>query len=105
TYCEARGEYDLASGYAHRQLELEPWREEAHMQVMRLLAVLGQRSAALAQYEVCRRVLLEELGIEPDAQTTALYEQIRAGPAGEGESGASDATQGRPYLPRTAPLS
>ncbi|MFL5733370.1 MAG: BTAD domain-containing putative transcriptional regulator, partial [Chloroflexia bacterium] len=93
-YHEARGEYDLASTYAHWQLELEPWREEAHVQVMRLLAVAGQRSAALAQYEVCRRVLSEELGIEPDAQTTALYEQIRAAPAGEGAR----------FQPHTPPL-
>jgi ATP-dependent Clp protease ATP-binding subunit ClpA len=37
----------------------------------------GQRSAALAQYEVCRRLLAQELGVEPEAETRALYEQIR----------------------------
>ena len=33
-YHEARGEYEQALRYAHRQLELEPWREEAHSQVI-----------------------------------------------------------------------
>ncbi|MBN1657143.1 MAG: winged helix-turn-helix domain-containing protein, partial [Anaerolineae bacterium] len=50
---ERRRDYDRARHYARRQVELEPWREEAHRQLMRLLARSGQRSAALAQYEVC----------------------------------------------------
>jgi DNA-binding SARP family transcriptional activator/predicted ATPase len=74
-----RGAYDQALPYAWRLVELEPWREESHRQLMRLLVLGGQRSAALAQYEVCRRVLADDLGVEPEAQTTRLYEQIRDG--------------------------
>ena len=76
---EWRGDYAQALRYAQRQLECDPWREEAHRQVMRSLALTEQRSAALAQYEVCRHVLAEELGAEPSEETTALYEQIKAG--------------------------
>jgi predicted ATPase len=46
---------------------------------MRLLALSGQRSAALAQYESCCQRLKEELDVEPDQETTWLYEQIRDG--------------------------
>ncbi len=46
---------------------------------MRLLALNGQRDSALAQYETCRRVLADELGLDPTPETTALYEQIRDG--------------------------
>jgi len=42
---------------------------------MRLLAYSGQRHAALTQYRVCRQILADELGVEPMAQTTVLYEQ------------------------------
>jgi predicted ATPase/DNA-binding SARP family transcriptional activator len=80
-YHERRGSYEAARRYAQRQLELDPWREEAHRQLMRVLLLSGERSAALAQYEACRRVLDEELGVEPDAETTALYEQIRSSQA------------------------
>jgi predicted ATPase/DNA-binding SARP family transcriptional activator len=80
---ESRGELEEASQYARQQLELEPWQEEAHRQLMRLLAMGGQRAAALAQYETCRRGLMEELGVEPSAETTELYEQIRAGVVGK----------------------
>ncbi len=75
---QRRGELDLALGYARRQLELEPWREEAHCQVMTILALRGERSAALRQYERCRQVLAQELGVEPAEETRALHERILA---------------------------
>jgi predicted ATPase len=76
-----RGEAGRAAGIevTTRLLALEPWREEAHRQLMTLLAQGRQRGAALAQYETCRRVLAEELGVSPGAETTALYERIRDG--------------------------
>lgn len=79
---EARGELEEALRCARRQVELEPWREEAHVQVMRLLARNGRRSEALAQYGLCRRLLASELDVEPAAETTRLYEQIRDGRLG-----------------------
>ena len=79
TVHERRSEYGQAQPYAWRQVELEPWNEEAHQQVMRLLALDGQRSAALAHYQACRRLLADELGTEPAPETVALYDAIRAG--------------------------
>jgi DNA-binding SARP family transcriptional activator len=58
---ERRREYERARSYAWRQVELEPWDEAAHQGLMRLLALSGQRGAALTQYETCRRLLAEEL--------------------------------------------
>jgi DNA-binding SARP family transcriptional activator len=78
-YHEANKAYETALTYAWRQLDLEPWQEEGHRQVMRLLALNGQRGAALAQYETCRHTLAEELNLEPAPETSALYEQIRDG--------------------------
>lgn len=83
-YFEGGGEYESALRYVWRQVELEPWAEKAHQQLMRLLAWSGQRGAALAQYETCRRVLLAELGVEPTQATTALYQQIHAGKLSRG---------------------
>ena len=76
---EELGDYEQAQSYAYRQLELEPWDETAHQQLMRALALRSQRSAALAQYEACREVLANELGVEPAEQTRELYRQIRDG--------------------------
>jgi DNA-binding SARP family transcriptional activator/predicted ATPase len=76
---ELRGAYEQALSHAWRQVELEPWREEGYRQLMRLLTLSGRRSEALAQYEKCRQLLRDELGVEPGAETAALYEAIRSG--------------------------
>ena len=78
THHQQRGEYPQAIQTATRLLTFDPWREETHRQLMLLYARSGQRTAALTQYETCRRVLAKELDVEPSAETTALYERIRA---------------------------
>ncbi len=78
-YYEGRGEWEPALIYARRQVEIEPWCEEAHRQLMRLLAVGGKRSAALAQYQQCRQLLARELGVEPMEETRELYARIAQG--------------------------
>src|SRR5512146_184570 len=74
---ERAGSAAQAEIHVRRLLELDPLREQAHLQLMRLLAGAGQRSAALAQYETCRRLLADELGVSPTSETTLLAEQIR----------------------------
>ncbi len=76
---EQRGDLDEALRHARHHLALDAWREETHRQVMRLLARSGERSAALAQFEACRRVLRSELGVEPAVETIELVEQIKQG--------------------------
>ncbi len=76
---EQSGEYELALRYARAQLRVEPWHEEAHRQVIRVLALGGSRNAALAHYRRMRAVLADELGVEPEDVSRALYESIRAG--------------------------
>jgi DNA-binding SARP family transcriptional activator len=73
------GRYAEAADAARRQLALEPWHEPAQRQLMRGLALAGDRRAALAAYDHCRAVLAHELGIEPESETAALAERIRAG--------------------------
>jgi len=72
-----RGNYAQAQAFALRQVEMEPYREEAHRQLMAILSRSGQRSAALAQFETCRRILAEELGVQPSEKTKSLFERIR----------------------------
>lgn len=73
------GRYREGLTEAMRLLHLDPLREESHRQLMRLFAHRGQRSAALQQFENCRQILDEELGVEPTAETVTLHEQIRTG--------------------------
>jgi predicted ATPase/DNA-binding SARP family transcriptional activator/tetratricopeptide (TPR) repeat protein len=86
-----QGSYTLAERYwqqaayqpglavTQRLLQWEPWHEAGHRLQIQLLAASSQRAAALAQYELCRTILAAELGVEPEAATIALVEQIRGG--------------------------
>jgi predicted ATPase/DNA-binding SARP family transcriptional activator/DNA-binding NarL/FixJ family response regulator len=79
TFYLEQGHFEAGLAHASRLLELDPLREEMHRHMMIVLAGTGQRSAALAQYDACRRILTEAFGVEPEAETTTLYHQIRAG--------------------------
>jgi predicted ATPase/DNA-binding SARP family transcriptional activator len=74
-----QGAYEKAESYAHRQLEIDNLQEGAYRQLMIVLDGSGRRSEALFQYEACRSLLQNELGIEPSAETEALVEAIRSG--------------------------
>lgn len=74
----AQGEVEPATAIARRWLELDPLREAAHRCLMELYAQAGRSGAALRQYRTCVRVLEQELGVPPAAETTALYERLRA---------------------------
>jgi DNA-binding SARP family transcriptional activator len=74
-----RGRYTDALHHAQRLQQLAPWDELNHRQIMRLLAWTGQRSAALRQFEICKKALREQLDVEPALETIELYQQIQAG--------------------------
>lgn len=76
-YHERRREYALARQAAARITDLAPWEETAQSQSMRLLALDQQWSAAQNQYASLRRFLADQLGVEPTADTAALFDQIR----------------------------
>jgi len=75
---EQRGEYSQAASLVRRWVKMAPWDEVAHYELMRLYHQNGQRSQALAQYDRCRQLLWDELGVTPSAETEALYEAINA---------------------------
>jgi predicted ATPase/DNA-binding SARP family transcriptional activator len=74
-----RSEYAAAIALAHHLLTLEPSNEYAHQHLMFCYVAVGDRAAALQQYETCARVLLAEVAAEPLPETTALYQWIKHG--------------------------
>lgn len=73
----ATGGYSLGIHHARRLLRIDPLSEESHRKLMRLYALSGRRSRALAQFEELRRLLDRELGVAPLAESEALYREIR----------------------------
>ena len=56
---------------AERWAHLDPLSEPAQRKLMRLLALDGQRTQALARYAGFRRLLVAELGVEPGTRDAA----------------------------------
>ena len=79
TYTTSQGDFERAISYARRWLAVDPLHEPAHRHLMVLYAKSNQRAAALRQYETCRRVLQEELGVEPSARTRETYQRLLEG--------------------------
>jgi len=59
--------------YGQKILLVDPLQEQVHRELMQLHLKNGQRSLALHQYEFCRQVLNDDLGIEPMEETQAIY--------------------------------
>ncbi len=91
------GDAKAAIATARRLLELDPLQEAVHRTLMRLHAGQGDRTLSLKQYQACRDVLAAELGVEPEAETERLAEEIRSGVRGTAEDSEAHPT------PETAP--
>ena len=76
---EEAGDQRGALDYARRALLADPLHEEAHRDLIRLLAATGQTTAALRQFQEFKGLLARELDSEPSAETLTLAEQIRRG--------------------------
>jgi predicted ATPase/DNA-binding SARP family transcriptional activator len=98
---QAQGAWEEAIAAARRWLALDALHEPAHRHLMTLYALAGQQAAALRQYEQCLALLDEELGVEPEEETTALYEAIRSRQFGPAP--ATAALPSRPQSPAPGP--
>jgi DNA-binding SARP family transcriptional activator len=72
----SRSSFEQAIVYGHEILRRDPLREEVHAALMRVYLASGQRTLAIRQYELCRELLGQELGVAPLEETEALYQQI-----------------------------
>ncbi|HEX8128000.1 MAG TPA: bacterial transcriptional activator domain-containing protein [Pyrinomonadaceae bacterium] len=77
SYCEAHRDYEMGLLYGSTILRYDRAREPTHRQLMHLLYMSGDRTAALRQYERCAAALRQELDVAPDRRTVALFQQIR----------------------------
>ncbi|GJM42700.1 MAG: transcriptional activator [Ardenticatenaceae bacterium] len=94
-------QYTVGITFARTLVNMDPLREQSHRLLMRLLARDGQSNAALAQYESCRSILVEELGVEPATETKQLRQRIEAAKQSPPSSLPKPAT---PFVGRQAEL-
>jgi DNA-binding SARP family transcriptional activator len=75
----ARGEYEAAITYAQRYLCTDDLAEGVHRRLIELYAAIGDRAAAMRQFEMCTALLRRELGISPQPMTWAAHHMVREG--------------------------
>jgi DNA-binding SARP family transcriptional activator len=61
---------------ALRLIALDPLQEPVHRTLMHLYTEVGRRGSALQQYQLCVGILRRELGVEPEQETRAVYQEI-----------------------------
>jgi DNA-binding SARP family transcriptional activator/ATP/maltotriose-dependent transcriptional regulator MalT len=64
--------------FARQGLHAEPHREDLYQAALRCYILAGQRSSAIETFILCKTRMSEDLGLDPSAETIALYEQVLA---------------------------
>ncbi|MDR7133886.1 DNA-binding SARP family transcriptional activator/pimeloyl-ACP methyl ester carboxylesterase [Lysobacter niastensis] len=77
TRFEGAQQHERSLHYAQELVAIDSLNEDAQRRLIRLYAAVGQPRAALQQFERCRQILHDELGVEPEVATLNLAEQIR----------------------------
>jgi TolB-like protein/Tfp pilus assembly protein PilF len=75
--CVEEGRLAEAIDVGKRLVALDPLREDAHLELMRLYHETGDRPSALRQYRICAEILERELDVTPASETTRVFEAIK----------------------------
>jgi DNA-binding SARP family transcriptional activator len=84
------GDFTTAMAMARRALELDPYAEVAARHLIASLWRSGRRSEALREYDRLRRLLVDDLGVEPSTVTRDLHlailldDEVEGWPVDEG---------------------
>ena len=73
---EQQQQYGDALEALNRALAFDPLQEDVQRSALRLHYLAGDRPGAIRRYEVLRKLLDEEMGVPPMAETRALYDEI-----------------------------
>jgi len=76
---ELLGPTDDALAHARRRAMIDPFTEEAHIALIRLLAALDRNQEAIRQYEHCRLLFERELGRRPSEAVEDARRACRSG--------------------------
>jgi DNA-binding SARP family transcriptional activator len=70
------GDWPRALELATAILHCDQYREDVHCLAMRAHAAMGNRGAVKDQYEALKRLLRDELGVDPDPATRKTYQDL-----------------------------
>ena len=73
---EERREYRAAMEQLSRLVAIDPLEESRYQALMRVAALVGDRTAGLRAYHACVSALRDELGVEPSRETLNAYQRL-----------------------------
>ncbi len=73
-----RKEYERAVAYSRRLIALDPYNEAGYRLLMQSLTHIGQTNEALAIFERLESLLENDLGVQPEPGTRALFQELHA---------------------------
>lgn len=94
-YHMSLNDWNSAIAYANQLLTYDNLLEHIHLYLMKCYSAKGNRTAAINQYQQCRQLLVEELGVSPMHETEKAYREIiayRSGAFGQSLSPSCDSS-------------
>jgi ATP/maltotriose-dependent transcriptional regulator MalT/DNA-binding SARP family transcriptional activator len=76
--CAKAGDHEAALGYFRRAAELDEFREATRLAMIEAMVKLGNRRAALAEYDKLKGLLRSELDVDPLPETEKAVQQLFA---------------------------
>ncbi|HTG91810.1 MAG TPA: bacterial transcriptional activator domain-containing protein, partial [Pyrinomonadaceae bacterium] len=73
---QKQNEWSRSLQLAQSILHEDPFREDIHCLIMKAHVKMGNRGAAREQFETLKRLLHQELGVEPGAETRKVYQEL-----------------------------
>lgn len=68
--------WDESLSHWQHMLSVDPCLEEAHYGIIRCYIHQGKRSLAFRQYQLCKDILQQELGLKPSQSLQTLYQRV-----------------------------
>ena len=68
--------YEESISCSRQILARDSFREDAYRQLMCCYSRMGRRNQALREFQACKEVLRQELGVDPMRETVELYQRI-----------------------------
>jgi DNA-binding SARP family transcriptional activator len=69
-------QYQQAIIYSQRAIEIDPCSEAAHRSAMIAYSAIGDKAGMVRQFDKCKKLLLNDLGVTPSPQTENLYRSL-----------------------------
>jgi DNA-binding SARP family transcriptional activator len=78
-YFDNKGAPDRVIAYANHYIQIDPYVEFAHLALVKAYGMTGRLGLAASHADICRRVLVEDLGVPLSSETERVFASLVPG--------------------------